>query len=400
MKKTLLCLLLTLALALPALAETADPQAEIDALNARIAELEATVADLEAQLAEYEPAYDPDADVITFDGGSVKLADAIAYYDEMAAIYDMFGMSADDYAEELKLDVLANLAEDAILMLKAQELNVYESSAEELAAAEAEAQESYDATVSYYMTFFIDDETGEDDARAMAEEYLAEEGMTYESILADSIDTLWRDRLYDAVTADVTITEEDVRALYDSGLEIAKTSYAEDASTFEYDYVNGELIFYCPEGYREVEYLLLPCNDEEFEKGDLDEILANVPARYQDAIDRANSGESLTDIALDLGLYDYGTLVISATSELTEESFRDAAMALEMGAVSEPIANAEGVWLIRYTADITPGEVSYESLQQALTESAEDSTKSDIYYEQVEAWLEEANIVSHPEMIP
>lgn len=400
MKKTLICLLLAMILALPAMAEASDPQSDIDALNARIAELEATVAELEARLAEYEPIYDPQADVITFNSGSVKLADAIAYYDEMAAIYETFGMSTDDYADDLKTDVLANLAEDAVLTLKAQELNVYENSAEELAAAEAEAQESYDATVAYYMSFFTGDETTEANARVMAEEYLAEEGLTYESILADTVDALWRDRLFNAVTAEMTITEEDVRNLYDSGLENAKENYAADVSTFEYDYANGEIIFYCPEGYREVEYMLLPCTDEEFTNGDPEEILTNVSARYSDIIDRANSGESLIDLALEMDLYDYGTLAMNDTTQLTEENFRSAAMALEMGAVSEPIANAEGVWLIRYTQDITPGDIPYEQLKDVLSESAAESARSDYYYAQVEQWLEEANIITHPEMIP
>lgn len=396
-KRIFLCLL-ALLLAVPAFAENADPQAEIAALNARIAELEATVADLQARLAVYEPAeIDPEAEIITFNGGSVKQAVAQAAYDELAVLYDEFGMNKGDYHDMVVEDVLTNLAEDAVLTNKAIALNVYENTPEQIAAAENEARSSYEATVNYYMPYFQSETLSEEEVRAETEAYLAGEGLTYEQVLEELLSGLWRDRLYQATTADITVSEADVRALYDSSLADDKAQYA-DLMMYEYDYCAGEIILHHPEGYREVEYLLLPYSEEEFAEEDLALRADMLTSRSSDLIDRATNGEDLIVLAEDSMLYDYGTAVVCGEAAMMTQTFCDAAMALTL---NETVAmpDEDGVWIIRYTGDITPGDVPYEDVQDLLTEAAAENAKLDAYYALVEQWLAEAEIVTHPEML-
>ncbi len=436
-KRQIFILLLALMLACPALAEEAapteapaataaaaeDPQVEIDALNARIAEMQATIDALEARLATYEgeadSAYPPDSEAITFNGGSVPLSEAAASYAQRAAFYEEMGISESDYAGELKNDVLQNLAEDAVLAMKARELGVYDLSDEDRASAEANAREIYEDNVEYYLSYFYDESLGEDEIRRQTEEYLAGEGVSYDDILEDCLSDVWQDRLYEAVTGEVTVTEEDIRAMYDEGLSNAIESYTDNPETFEFDYAYGDVIYYRPEGYRQVEYTQLPfTSDEVTATGDLanemsvtdedgrfalqaelDELYEALAARYADAISRAQSGESLSALAEEFSIAEYGALPVASGSTTVSSTFCNAAMALELNQTSKPVRNDDGLWIIRYTGDITPGEVPYEELHDELSASALDAARQDLYFETVDRWIEEANIVLHPEML-
>lgn len=431
-KRQICALLLALMLACPALAEEAapeavaaaeDPQAEIEALNARIAEMQATIDALEAQLAAYEggteSTYPPDSEVITFNGGSVPLSEATASYAQRAAFYEEMGISASDYAEDLKSDVLQNLAEDAVLAMKAQELGVYELTDENRATAEADARSIYEDNVEYYQVYFYDEALSEEEIRQQTEQYLAGEGVSYEDILEGCLSDIWQERLYDAVTSEVTVTEEDIRAMYDEGLSNAIATYTDSPETFEFDYAYGDIIYYRPEGYRQVEYIQLPFTSDEVTvasdlineiavtdedgqfalQAELDDLYEALAARHADVISRAQAGESLSALAEEFSLGEYAALPVAANSTTVSTAFCNAAMALTLNQTSEPVRNDDGLWIIRYASDITPGEVSYEELYEELSASALDAAKQDLFFETVDQWIEEANIVIHPEML-
>ena len=425
-KRQLLALLLALSLLIPAaLAEEAapaDPQAEIDALNARIAELEATVDDLEARLAEYEAPqgeYAPDSAVVTFDGGSVPLSAAQEKYRQRAAYYEAIDIEEADYADDLKQDVLQNLAEDAILAMKAQEMGVYDLTDADRAEAEADAREIYEANVEYYLSYFYDESLSEEDIRRQTEEYLAGEGVSYEDILTDCLSSVWKQRLFDAVTQDVTVTEEDIRAMYDEGLSNAMETYLSDPEMFEYDYAYGDLIYYHPEGYRRVDFVQLSFTDDEATlasdlineiavtdedgrfalEAELDELYEALSARYADLISRAAAGEDLEALAQEFHLDECASLPVTEKSTTLSEEFCAAAMALSAGQTSEPVRNDFGLWIMRYISDIPPGEVPYEEMHDLLSESALDAARQELYFNTVDQWIEDANIVIHPEML-
>lgn len=396
-KRIILCLL-ALLLAVPCMAESGSQQAEIDALHAEIAALNARIAELEAQLAAYEPAIDPETPIITFSGGSISVAQAQAAYDELAAIYTEFGIDKATYHDMLAEEVLANLAEDAILTAKAQQLGVYENSAEDIAAAELEAQNSYDSVVAYYLPYFQDETLTEEEVRANTVEYLESEGESYQAILDDILDTLWRNRLYEASTADISLTDDDVRALYDSSLASAQQMYAEDPLMYEYDYASGNVMFWHPEGYREVEYMLIPWSDEELEIEDESLRFDALTRRCESLIDRAIAGENLFTLAEEAMLNDYGTAAVGSEPGMMSDSFCAIASRMALND-TQPAADADGVWVIRYVADVTPGAVPYESLQAQLTEAAAETMKLEAYSAMVDQWLAEAEIVTHPEYL-
>ena len=83
-------------------------------------------------------------------------------------------------------------------------------------------------------------------------EFLAGEGTTLESITESLTSQGWRDRLFAAVTADVQITDEDLRAYYDQAVANAEMAYTADPQSYESDRLGGAAVFWNPQGYRRV----------------------------------------------------------------------------------------------------------------------------------------------------
>ncbi len=91
---------------------------------------------------------------------------------------------------------------------------------------------------------------------------------------------------------------------------------------------------------------------------------------------------------------------VSVGSQQLDPDFVAAAMALnEPGDISEPIECAEGVYILRYEGDVTPGAVDYEVFlaDETMRANVEESLRSEYYNATVEQWLSEAEIELYPE---
>lgn len=424
MRKKLLAALLALALlCAPALAE----EERIAELEARVAELEAENAELRELLSQEESARLLAA---RFDGGVITVSEAKAEYDYLAYYYEQLGMDPDDHEDTIKNEVLSNLTEDAILIQKAQELGVYEPSAEEAAQIDARAQASLDEMVDYYLSYQADPNKTDEENRAAVLEFLAGEGTTLESITESLTSQGWRDRLFAAVTADVQITDEDLRAYYDQAVANAEMAYTADPQSYESDRLGGAAVFWNPQGYRRVKRILIPFSDENAARmreltaqmelgGDEATIAAalsemeaiyrsldDTVAEVQGRIDAGEDFNALIDAyGADPYLAESGVgredgYYVGVGSQLLDPDFVSAAMALAApGDTSEPIESAEGVYILRYEGDVTPGPIPFETFlaDTEMRAIAEEELRADDYNATVESWLEEANIVFYPE---
>ena len=201
-----------LMLAAPALGEE---RSRSPRLQARVEELEAENAELRQLLSQEESGRLLAA---RFNGGVVTVSEAKAEYDYQAYYYEQLGMDPDDHEDTIKNEVLSNLTEDAILTLKAQELGVYAPSAEEEAEIHQRAQASLDEMVDYYLAYQSDPDKSDEENRAAVLEFLAGEGTTLESLIESMTAQGWRDRLFEAVTGEMTISEDELRAYYDEAV--------------------------------------------------------------------------------------------------------------------------------------------------------------------------------------
>ena len=200
--KRILCALLCALLlaAVPAMAEDADK-------DARIAELEAQVAELQAQV----DAYHLKELVATFDGGEVPLDEAESLYDLSVTQYAQMGIDVVAYGMDgiLREVVVDTLAEEAIVQYMAGELGLGLTEEQQAQFAE-EAQATYDSQVdSYYQTYLAGQYESEEDGLAAAAQALDEMGYSYESYLDSLTSTQLSTNVYDYVTKDVAVSEED-----------------------------------------------------------------------------------------------------------------------------------------------------------------------------------------------
>ena len=87
---------------------------------------------------------------------------------------------------------------------------------------------------------------------------------------------------------------------------------------------------------------------------------------------------------------------VAAESTTWDPAFTEGAMSIEaVGSISAPINGQNGVHIIYYLSDITPGAVPFEDIADAVTAAAQEDKVNDTYDAQVAAWVEEANPVYH-----
>ena len=393
--------------------------------NRRIAELEAQIAQLQGggQVA-VSSNYDPNEAAAEFDGGIVTVGEASAEYAITASYYEMMGVSEAEYAEEAKMDVLKYMVEDKIMEAKARELGVYELTEEQKAEIEASVQEAFDENVEYYMGFRFDDSVSEEELRADTIAYLEENGYSFDAMYNEAAANIWRDNLREHVLKDMEISEEDVRAYYDSAVESAKLTYAVDFSEYEVDRELGRAIVYNPAGVRTVQGIFIAFDEDqidrylnlqrELEDGNSDK-LAEVEALYQELMPKVQEVQNLLAEGKDFGEVmdqysqdgNFTTMeasrigyYVSADSVMFDENFVTAAMGLaNIGDVSEPVYQDGGIYLLRYASDVAEGQVAYEDIAEEHRYDSEQEIKDSHYNEIVEQWLAEANVKYYPEKL-
>ena len=264
--------------------------------DARIAELEAQVAELQAQV----EAYHLKEIVASFDGGEVPLEEAEALYDasvEQFAQYYGIDVAAYGMEDLLRQDVVNTLAEQAIVQYMAGELGLALTE-DQQAQFSQEAQQTYEALVNnYYQTYLVNQSESEEEGLATAAQTLNEMGYTYEYYLDMLTQSQLATNVYDYVTGDVTVSEEEVQAAYDSNVAADEASYA-DASQFETAFTNGATIYYTPEGYRNVKHILFKFSDEQATTYDeLSAQLASLEAEQAAAIEAAETAQTTDEAA-------------------------------------------------------------------------------------------------------
>ena len=281
-----------------AVEETAEeaPLTEADK-DARIAELEAQVAELQAQV----EAYHLKEIVASFDGGEVPLSEAEELYENTANQYAQMGIDVVAYGMDgaLREVVVNTLAEEAIVLYMADQLGLGLTEEQQTQFA-ADAQSTYEGLVdSYYQTYLTGSD--EEEGLATAAQALNDMGYDYDYYYNALVDNQLITNVYDYVTRDVAVSEEEIEAAYDENVAADEANYA-DPYQFENAFMNGTTIYYTPEGYRNVKHILFKFDDEQAARYDeLSTRLADLEAEQLAAVEAAEatpapeSDETATD---------------------------------------------------------------------------------------------------------
>ena len=372
--------------------------------------------------------------VAEYGDGQVLMSDEVLEeYNEQLTMYILSGYSEEEIAETLLDEVLQTMVGERVLAEHARELGLYDLTDDDRAEIEAEAAATYADYVEYYRSNVLDTrDMTDEEATAAARDYLLEyEGINYENLVAEIGEGWWEQKLYDQITAGVTIGDAAVQADYAQRIEEQKADFAEYPDDFEFTQMNGGIIVYNLPGYRAVKMLLLDFEDDEAamavytltdelanleaegdaenakqDQAKVDAYYAEPETRAKEALEQLRAGADMDEMLLTIGA-DEGMknerqrslgYYVSAESTLWSADFVAAAMGLKnVGDYSEPVRTKDGVCILQYIGDVTEGEVPLADVRDALAEETLDLARYEAYVEQLETWLEEANPSYYPE---
>lgn len=438
MIKRILSLVLALLLCGCAAIAEDDLQSQLDAANARIAELEAEVA-------QYKPFYDAQV-VISFDGGVIFVDEVLEEYAYIADMYSQYGISLADYGleEQFKQQAADALLNSKVLYIKAAELGLDQLDDETMATLTEEAAANLETYIEAVLPNFTGDDVSDEDARADAIAYLESMGYTQDDILQSLVTSVIDENLYNYITKDVAVTEDDIQAAYDSLLVSQQETFTTE-SAYNSGRDSGEPIVWHPEGYRAVKHVLIMFSDEQYTaykelnstmttlnaelaalseesddsetesrsaeeiQADIDACQAELDALYaalmpeaQAVIDAFNAGTSFADLIAEYG-DDPGMTnepnatigyAVNGARGTWDPAFSDGAMSIEsVGGISEPVFGMNGIHIIYYESDIPAGPVALADVHNPVSDYALDLKTTETYSATLASWVAALNPV-------
>ena len=347
-------------------------------------------------------------------------------YDQMlsqyVAYYAQYGYSVDEYDTELQASVAqetvqTKLSTSIVRHYAAQ--NGYELTEEKKTELAAQVKTALDNTREYLESYLSASGFTGDELNAAVEEQMAQAGYTEETLMdsAELNDVL--NFLYERATADVTVTEDEVKAAFDEKVAKQKESYA-SVDTFINDYVNESEILYTPENVRLMECIFVASVEGEATE---DEATADEATADEATVSEATAGEaadiaSLTgyakakaiaaaiaggaDFEESMKAYNEDSSTeeqmlrgypVAENSTTYGDEFTAGAMALEhVGDVSDVIVTDYGYFILRYAKDLESGEADFEARKETETEETLTNKKNDAYSAFIDTILDEADI--------
>ena len=362
-------------------------------------------------------------------------------YDQMlsqyVAYYAQYGYSVDEYDTELQASVAqetvqTKLSTSIVRHYAAQ--NGYELTEEKKTELAAQVKTALDNTREYLESYLSASGFTGDELNAAVEEQMAQAGYTEETLMdsAELNDVL--NFLYERATADVTVTEDEVKAAFDEKVAKQKESYA-SVDAFVNDYVNESEILYTPENVRLMECIFVASVEGEAtedeataDEATADEATADEATADEATVSEATVSEATADEAADIasltgyakakaiaaaiaGGADFEETMkaytedgsteeqmlrgypVAENSTTYGEAFMAGAMALEhVGDVSDVIVTDYGYFILRYVKDLESGEADFEARKEIETEETLTNKKNDAYSAFIDTILDEADI--------
>ncbi|MDO4548340.1 MAG: peptidylprolyl isomerase [Clostridia bacterium] len=360
-------------------------------------------------------------------GSEITLGDISGAYQYLATMYQSYGIdvSSEEMQQSLSSYALNMLIQEKIILDNASKLGLDALTDEQMAELTAEAEASYENSITTYKSYFASAGLTEDEVRANTIAYFDSEGYTIDSIVESLKGTKTYENVYEYAIKDISVTDDEIRAAYDEGLADAQERYAEDLSQYDSDVSAGNVIYVVPEGLRNVKHILVGVDDaaelktlqatletlteadEEYQAtvDRIAEIMATVQPTLDEIAGRIEAGEEFQTLIDEYGedggmksgtTAETGYTMSADTTQFVSE-FKDAGMALEnVGDISEPVLSDYGFHILRYESDVAPGIVPFEDLRDDIASSLESSRQSQAYNDLINEWISNAEII-YPE---
>ena len=455
--KRILCLVMAMMLTLCACAlAEGDLQAQLDAANARIAELEAEVEQYRPYYEQQIVAEYGEGGIIWLEDAQKQFDEASAMYAQYGIPVENYAAEIkqsivegmvrqavlDDKAAEMGLDQLsdeatAELTEQAEADLE-NYINYYtsyfategasdeenrEATVKGLADAGISVEKLLEDRVSNYVSEQLHSEVTKDVAvsdeeiqakyEAMIEDDKAtysEDDYSYNNALTSGDTIAWNPEGYRTVKH-VLVKFDDDQAKQYSELNATLDSLNDELAALDNpEEAEAEAEEAEAEGDEAEEEKAAPRTREEIQS-DIGNVASEIEVLYsqlmpqaQQVIDEFNGGTDF-DTLIEKYNADPGMTrepgmtqgyAVSANSTVWDPAFTEGAMSIaEPGQISEPVRGQNGIHIIYYLGDITPGEVPFEDIKDGVAAAALEDKVSKTYDDQVNAWVEEASPVYH-----
>ena len=369
--------------------------------------------------------------VAEFEGGEVTSDEVVEPYNSRIATM-AFGFGDEtESAEETMQAVLEELVREKVCYQRAESLGLTELTDEDVAAITADAQELYDQQKNFNAASVDTSGMTAEEADAAVDAYMAELGVTLESLIETEKVDYWQDKLFDATVASVAATDEEIQARYDELLASQTERFGQSAAEYEFAVSSGDAVVYNLEGYRRVKQILLAFDDPnaaaqaqelteqiaalsvetDFEQitqlqEQLDALYADLDAEADAILEQLNSGADFESLMAQYNEDDGANYepvrtqgyYVSANTTQYSPDFVEASMMLEQpGQVSTPVHTADGVHIILYVADVPAGAAALEDVRDAVAEDVLADKRQTYYEEQVAQWIADANPQYYPE---
>lgn len=327
---------------------------------------------------------------------------------------------ADDFAEEqketcetLRSSIITYLEYEKIFLAVAEEKGIGVSALTDDEKSEIRA--TADETIANICTQYYSKASaklGEDATTAeieaaekeMLDEALAKCGLTSEIFYTWEMNSFVQEKLFNSLTENIEITDEQVSEMFNEYVEYAKEAYADSPYTYETN--SAYTSVYIPEGTRTVSQILIlfdedtrsaitsarsEGNDEEadrlreeaYQNADIQQKTADLKKLIESGNDFTELQETYNEDSSNLPY----RVVIGSQQYVSE--FVDAVFSIdEIGGISAPTLTDYGIHFIRYDgeAELSGEEIAEitESMRSYLADSEAASAQNNAYAE----WLE------------
>ena len=224
-------------------------------------------------LIQKDPAVDAATEILRLGDAVVtkgEIQDEVDYQlDYMAYLYSMYGYSYDktspENIAEVQASVIDSFKKDLVTDAKMEELGLEANlTEEEQAEIQSNAEETFQDNLNYVLSNYTDDtEMSLEEKTEKATEDLAAMGYTMEEALEDAKADKLNELLREYVVKDVTVSDEEIQADYDSRVASAKETYENNAGSWATAANNGSTLYYTPAGVRYVKQILVKFLDDD-----------------------------------------------------------------------------------------------------------------------------------------
>ena len=392
------------------------------------------------------PTGNPDDVMITVGNTAITRAKYEDYLNTLVTYYANYGYDTSDADMMTMLQEIAlnTAVEYAVMDQKIAEMGLALTEDEKNAAI-ADANAQWEDVIADGLAYYgITEESTEEERSSTTLTVLAElesMGYTAESLAADAVENAAYNKLYDVVTKDVTVSDEDVKAYYDNLVETDKAKYENDVAAYEQaqymntmyamygmaDYITE--LYYKPAGYRLVTHILLEVDESlldaytqlqatyEEQQNTLEEggevtealvtaeeienarlaILASVQPKVDEINQKLAEGKTFAELipeyTSDPGMQDEAAIAEGYEVHMDSTNwvipFRDQAFTVnEIGAVTAPVVTDYGVHIIQYVADVPSGPVELtDELRASFQETLLDNSQRAAFYAAIDEWM-------------